>query len=704
MKLVHRDPVEFDPEFAAPADWAAMYRACGIQIVPAHAPHPTKNWKRPQLADWKTLQEDLVPDATFERWYGVSGEYARQPNMGIITGRASGNTFVIDLDDYKTPSAREWWQGVLVTDNYGIEPETWQQVTGGGGRQLLFRAPPGRTIGTGKTSIGVDIRGQGGFAVLPPSKHSTGRNYAWRYGFSPWETTIADAPPWLLDAVEALLREHGHEQTGSVERTASPAESLNAFGALVDGREAKMTSIVWGALIDLRIARDEIPADGFGSQMREAFGVYARIAKSRRQELGVSNADLLEREGRGISLFAQKWRYALDQWDGKLAEHAREKAGRLAITKPAVVNDNAASVSPDDIYEYLDIAAIKALPDPAWVVKDVIIEDALGFIYGPPGHGKTFVALNLALHVAYGMLAWWRDKPIRRPGLVLYIAREGQASFKDRITAWQRKHGIAEDIANFAMIRARINFMNVDDIAKLRRTVAAAAKHFGAIPSLIFVDTVSRSMPGADENLQKEMTIFVDACAAIGEDYKATVVGVHHAGKSGDMRGSTVLLGAGDFVLRIKREGDDGEDEGRVVEMKAEKIKDAEDGWSWNLELAAEEWTAEGSIDAERKSLVAMPLSEAKATKADRWPDVAVCRAVLKEIQAAWDDRRPWSSNRQAKSSGRYAGKRIAEGFGIGLELAEEMVDRWLNTDVIEIAERDSHSKLMGLKVYKGID
>jgi hypothetical protein len=32
--------------------------------------------------------------------------------MGLLTGRASGNIFVIDLDEYKTPDALGWWQGV----------------------------------------------------------------------------------------------------------------------------------------------------------------------------------------------------------------------------------------------------------------------------------------------------------------------------------------------------------------------------------------------------------------------------------------------------------------------------------------------------------------------------------------------------------------------------------------------------------------
>src|SRR5215213_10181748 len=100
------EAMSFDPDFAGPADWAAMYRAHRLQVVPSFTPSQDPvNWKRPRLSEWTHFQEELVPDATFERWYGRDGDAARQPNMGLLTGRASDNIFVIDLDDYKNEEA-----------------------------------------------------------------------------------------------------------------------------------------------------------------------------------------------------------------------------------------------------------------------------------------------------------------------------------------------------------------------------------------------------------------------------------------------------------------------------------------------------------------------------------------------------------------------------------------------------------------------
>jgi hypothetical protein len=61
-----------------------MYRACGLQIIPSYMPDEVGagvSWKRPRLAEWLTLQESLIPDATFERWYGAGAVHASRQNM-----------------------------------------------------------------------------------------------------------------------------------------------------------------------------------------------------------------------------------------------------------------------------------------------------------------------------------------------------------------------------------------------------------------------------------------------------------------------------------------------------------------------------------------------------------------------------------------------------------------------------------------------
>ena len=143
----------FDPEFASPAQWAKMYRACGLQVVPGYMPGEPKNgsWKRPRLPEWKKFQKHLLTDSEFDVLYGPNGKYAGRAQMGILTGPCSGDLLVIDLDSHKNPAAAQWWSGVLAVHNNSMAPETASQRTGGGGRQLLFFARPDWHAPTNRT-------------------------------------------------------------------------------------------------------------------------------------------------------------------------------------------------------------------------------------------------------------------------------------------------------------------------------------------------------------------------------------------------------------------------------------------------------------------------------------------------------------------------------------------------------------------------
>ena len=60
---------DFDPEFASPAQWAKMYRACGLQVVPGYMPGEPKNgsWKRPGCRNGKSSRStsSQTPSSTF---------------------------------------------------------------------------------------------------------------------------------------------------------------------------------------------------------------------------------------------------------------------------------------------------------------------------------------------------------------------------------------------------------------------------------------------------------------------------------------------------------------------------------------------------------------------------------------------------------------------------------------------------------------
>lgn len=114
-------------------------------------------------------------------------------NIGMATGKTAG-AWVLDIDGEKGSQSL-----TAMENDIGPLPETLEQRTGSGGRHLFFRWPVAREV-RNKQSLrpGIDIRGEGGYIVLPPSIHPNGKEYSWPYG---QKMSIADIPPAWLDAI-----------------------------------------------------------------------------------------------------------------------------------------------------------------------------------------------------------------------------------------------------------------------------------------------------------------------------------------------------------------------------------------------------------------------------------------------------------------------------------------------------------------------
>ncbi|MGY3548956.1 bifunctional DNA primase/polymerase [Bradyrhizobium sp. USDA 4469] len=483
---------EFDPDFANPAEWAAMYRAYGLQVIPCYTPFEVAkgaSWKRPKLSEWTEFQESLVSDAVFARWYGVAGEHAGRDNIGILTGRASGNVFVIDLDDQKGRAAGDWWCGILAIHNNGIEPETWRQHTGGGGRQILFRAPPDWQVPTNRTSIGVDIRGQGGFAVLPASMHESGRRYAWAPGCAPYEIEVATAPAWLLAAVEELVERHGGDQGGGRrERTAAPGGDYDAFGNRIDGREEEMRDVVWRAVLEwYRECPIKPPETESKAHGEAAYLVYERRVKSRLE--GADKAELLEREGRGSTAFMEKWRREMAKWGNPNMVAEAAKPNPNFDQRPPEPNVDPETSEPLPLLLSAE-QFVAGFTPPAYLVDGVLQRGYLYALTARTGHGKTAVTMYIAQAVDRGVPMHGREV---KAGTVLLLAGENPDDIRARFL-------VLADVYGFKAEDLKMRFVSgvIDIAAKMAEIQAEAEKISDLV--LVIVDTAAAYFPGDESN------------------------------------------------------------------------------------------------------------------------------------------------------------------------------------------------------------
>lgn len=160
--------------------------------------HPTRSFKR---RHW-------------EERFSVSGiwEDVQGPvNIAVLTGQPASrcpHIFVLDIDQDKggmeslahllgiEPGTGAWQEAVL--DRFPME--TPLSETGGGGYHIFFEAPEEVEKVRSVTDLlpGVDVRGDGGLAIIPPSTHVSGSRYAWKRSPLVSDYDFQAPPAWLF--------------------------------------------------------------------------------------------------------------------------------------------------------------------------------------------------------------------------------------------------------------------------------------------------------------------------------------------------------------------------------------------------------------------------------------------------------------------------------------------------------------------------
>jgi hypothetical protein len=235
------------------------------------------------------------------------------------------------------------------------------------------------------------------------------------------------------------------------------------------------------------------------------------------------------------------------------------------LTEAPEVSDDAVADEDGAIERYQTMRrdAVFAMPPVEFLVDGLITDTGFTMMYGAPGTGKSFLAIDIALSVAHGQA--WQGQDVKT-GPVLYIAGEGIGGFAKRWKAWENHHGV-KDEPDLYLLPTAVNFREEEDIARLVATIEDIGQRF----SLVIVDTVARAIAGAEENSSTDMGLFVAACDEIKALTGGALLAVHHAGKdsSRGARGSTALLGAVDTSLMVGKSED-------IVTLRTEKMKDAE--------------------------------------------------------------------------------------------------------------------------------
>ena len=205
-----------------------------------------------------------------------------------------------------------------------------------------------------------------------------------------------------------------------------------------------------------------------------------------------------------------------------------------------------------------------------WVVDDYIEADSLAQVFGDPGGGKSFVAIDLACCVATGKP--WHGHDVKQ-GSVFYIAGEGHNGLARRLKAWQIGNGTS--LAGVPLYKSHraAQLYDATEAAVVAEAIKELSAEANCIPSMIVIDTLARNH-GGDENSTQDMNAFIQHLDVyLRQPWKCCVMVVHHSGVADKdrSRGSTALKGALDAEYKCQL--DSGT---KTIAFESKKMKDAE--------------------------------------------------------------------------------------------------------------------------------
>lgn len=200
---------------------------------------------------------------------------------------------------------------------------------------------------------------------------------------------------------------------------------------------------------------------------------------------------------------------------------------------------------------YID-TELAEIPPTVDLVGGHLPAEGVVLFYGPSGHGKTHLLLDLAQSVATGQP--WHGNMVKQ-GPVAYVIAEGIGGLARRVDAWKYFHEWP-DATGVRFRPSPVHLLEPTDAAAF----LADLRTWDPPPVLIVLDTLAWCMAPGDENSTKDMSAFVAVIGELRSTLHATVALAHHSGRDTSReRGNTARAAACDTVVQVK------EEDGRIV-------------------------------------------------------------------------------------------------------------------------------------------
>jgi archaellum biogenesis ATPase FlaH len=469
-------------------EYALKYLSFGFSVIPLKPKD-----KKPAITSWVEFQERKPTEDEIKSWF-----FGKENNIAIVTGAISGLT-VVDLDSQE---AIEF----SIKHNFPLTP----LVKTGKGYHAYYRYKNGvRNFQKRDDMPGIDLRGDGGYVVAPPSIHPSGEVYKWVKGKGLNESAMADLP-------EIVLCKNPQEKTplkelySGVSKGSRNDSLARLCGSWVNDNltyeECLENAFIWNSK-----NKEPLPNKEIITTIKSIFEKHRRTHPEKNTTNTTDNNNLKKTDT-----------VAHTQWIENGLIHFG--IGDLLDTTPEPID---------------------------WLVEDLIVSNALCLIDGLGASGKSILMLQLAVAVASGspFLGFATQE-----GKVLYINAEDDI----RIQHWRLKN-IANNYPKIDEKRDNLTFLNTDNLGEIP---FLTEKEYGKIkptnfynglkklcekwkPNLVIIDPLSYFLH--DENSSDSAIAFYYLLRQLN----AAIILIHHQSKAAmnnggaqraKARGSSVLV------------------------------------------------------------------------------------------------------------------------------------------------------------------
>jgi hypothetical protein len=492
---------------------------------------------------WKDASDD---PAQIDAWLRVNPDF----NWGLATGL--NKLFVFDID----PAGLDWWHKLLERDPVikSAVDHAFQVRTPRGGLHIYFAGEGPSTAS--RIAEGIDTRGgilrdgeiiSGGYVVLPGSKTNQGHYSALPGG------AIEALPKSLLEII--------------------PARSKTDTLGLAKNPDADQPrNVKWAVdLLQNYVASGRVSVQGHGGN-NLAFQVACSIL------------DKAISPGMCFDLMWEHWNFhcsppwddfELEQIVRNAANYGEDTEGGVKgfqANADAFANFQGQEFEPPmpperrDRIQFLHDYADN-VQDPTWLIPGLLPAHGIGMLYGESGSYKSFLALDMALSLAFGIPGQWGAPPVKND--VLFLAGEGPvATSKKRWPAWMEWQGMEFRSDHRFFISPEVP-LYTDSTAW--ENVKLDLAELKAKPSLIVIDTLTRLITGLDENSAKDASMITKFMEQLARYFECFVLAIHHTGKDQNKgaRGSSAFFANVDTVLTTRRKQGG-------TELRVKKQKDAD--------------------------------------------------------------------------------------------------------------------------------